>query len=173
MTSGLAWLNELMVWLGRWFPRLVLIKATHLGVRFGRHGDIRTLGPGLFCYWPITTEVELVSIRERTTEIAGLLCGREIVALALQYTIRDPAEALRSLNDVFAMLDDRAQAAIAAAYQPTVPNAGLEAVVVAQLAKEFASKGIDIHAVTVLQRGRVIPVKNLNDWATHSKSELA
>jgi hypothetical protein len=47
MASGFAWLNELMVWLGRWVPRLLLIKRGHCGVKFGPGGSLEQLDAGL------------------------------------------------------------------------------------------------------------------------------
>lgn len=110
MTSGLAWLNDLMLWLGRWFPRLILIKATHIGVKFSRAGAVTSLRPGLYCYWPITSMVEVVSTRMRTTEISAQLIGREAVSIAIGWRIRNPLAAICEFNDVFSQLDDRSQA---------------------------------------------------------------
>jgi hypothetical protein len=173
MTTGLAWLNELMVWLGKWFPRLVLIKATQQGVVFGRRGDVRALNPSLHCYWPITTEVVLVSTIPRTTEIAAQLQGSEVVSLCVQYSIVDPRTALTSLNDLFATLDDRAQALLAQAYVATDTSVDIAARVHQGLTGEFGPCGIVVHDVSVIQRGWALPLKNMNDWAQHAKADLA
>ncbi len=170
--SGLAWLNELMVWLGKWFPRLVLINATHEGVKFTRHGGVGAFPPGLYCYWPITTDFKVVSTRRRTTEIAAQLIGQEVVSVAIAFTIQNPKDALMAYDDVFAQLDDRTQAHLSALHAINSNNAQLGGAVRAAVAEEFEENGVLIHSVDVIQRGRVIPVKTLTDWAQHSKAEL-
>ena len=172
MTSGLAWLNDLMLWLGRWFPRLILIKATHEGVQFGRAGAVRTLLPGLYCYWPITSTVEVVSTRLRTLEISAQLIGEEVISIAIGYAITNPSLALCSLNDVFSQLDDRSQALLTANYLPDKTNTEIENLVRAALHGEFEHLGVSVYTVGVIQRGRVIPLKNIGDWAQHAVAKL-
>ena len=83
------WLNQLMEWFGKWIPRLVLIDATHVGVKFGLRGSVSTMLPGLYCYWPITTNVRQVSTRCRTIELATQLHGGEVVSLVIAFRIAD------------------------------------------------------------------------------------
>lgn len=171
--SGLAWLNELMLWLGKWFPRPLLIKAGHVGVWFSLGGAVKTLEPGLYVYWPITTDVTVVSTRRRTFEIASQLCDLEAVSLTVAFTIANPQAVLLAFGDVFSQLDDRTQAALSASYEATTDNGTLAGKVKAQLCEQFTTMGVTIHSVDVVGRGRVIPLKNLNDWAQHAKAELA
>jgi hypothetical protein len=170
--NGFEWLNQLMQWLGRWVPRIVLVKRTHIGVRFTHGGRVTALAPGLYCYWPITTELVLVSTLLRTSEIAAQLCGREVVSVAVSFTVADPLMALQVFNDIFAQLDDRTQIALAAAYEPAKSNTDICSDVRSALEPQFAPHGVAVHSVGVIQRGRVIPLKNLNDWAQHAKAEL-
>jgi hypothetical protein len=172
MSSGLAWLNDLMLWLGKWFPRLVLVKATHVGVKYSRAGRVVALAPGLYCYWPITSDVTLVSTRRRTTEIAGQLLDEEIVSITIAYTITEPVRTVTWCDDVFSLLDDRAQAHLSEAYEAAATNEEISDVVLGALRSEFEEHGVGIHTVNVIQRGWVFPLKNLNDWAQHAKAEL-
>lgn len=170
--SGLAWLNELMLWLGKWFPRPVLIKAGHRGVKYGPRGSVMDMAPGLYCYWPITTDVIVVSTRPRTFEIAAQLLGREVMAVVASYTLADPQAVLLAYNDVFSQLDDRTQALLGQHYDAEAPSAAICAGILAGLRNEFGPHGVEIHSVDVHTRGRVIPLKNLNDWAQHAKAGL-
>jgi hypothetical protein len=52
-------------------------------------------------------------------------------------------------------------------YAAGVSNADLCAGVLLALRDEFAGYGVDVAWVDVAQRSWVIPVKNLNDYATH------
>lgn len=60
------WLGNLMEWFGAWFPRLVIINATHAGVKF-RHGhNAIALESGLHVFWPLVTEVFQYPIKRTT-----------------------------------------------------------------------------------------------------------
>lgn len=171
MTSGLAWLNELMLWIGRWFPRLVLVKATHHAVKFS--GPSMTLiKPGLCWYWPITSSLQLVSMRSRSIETAAQLLGREVIAVVVGFTIVDPLAVMSEFAEVFSQLDDRTKSAVARAYTAEKSSAAIAEEVKGELSGRFSPHGVTIQKVDVVQRGRVIPLKNLNDWAQHSKANL-
>jgi hypothetical protein len=170
--NGLEWLNQLMQWLGMWFPRIVLVKRTHEGVKFTTRGRVGVYPPGLYCYWPITTEFKTVSTRQRTTEVAAQLCGREVVSVCVAYTIMNPMSALMAYDDVFSQLDDRTQAHLTRAYSADGANVAISEAIRRGLDEEFGENGVSVHSVDVIQRGWVIPLKNLNDWAQHSKAEL-
>lgn len=170
--SGLAWLNELMLWLGKWFPRLMLVRAGSVAVIFHRGGRIREGLPGLYCYWPITTDLVVVSTRRRTNEIAAQLCGREAVSVCVEYTLERPINVLMAYNDVFSQLDDRTQAHLGLAYRPEIASTDLCDQILNGLRGEFETNGLSFHTVSIVTRGRVIPLKNLNDWAQHAKAVL-
>lgn len=170
--GNLAWLNELMLWLGKWVPRLMLIQAGNIGVWFGRNGRVRELAPGLYCYWPITTNVTVVSTRVRTTEIAAQLLGTEAIAVVTAFRVACPKVMMLAFNDVFSQLDDRIQAHLGRAYRQETTNEAICSQVVDGLRGEFESRGVEILSVDVMQRGWCLPLKNINDWANHSKSEL-
>lgn len=170
--SAFEWLNQLMIWLGKWVPRPVLITAGNRGVWFGRKGDARELPPGLYWYWPIAAEVKIVSVRVRTCEIAAQLNGHEAVSIAIQFVIWNPIAALLTYNDVFSQLDDRAQGHLRSAYAADKRDADIAAATAVALGQEFEANGVRILAVSIIQRGRVIALKTLSDWVNHAKAEL-
>jgi regulator of protease activity HflC (stomatin/prohibitin superfamily) len=169
--SGLAWFNDLMVWLGRWFPRLVLIRAKHTGVKFGLRGVVTELEPGLHMYWPITTEVKVVSRTVRTLEIASMLCGYEVISLVVQYRIDEPKQLMMKFYDIFSYVDDMTQSCLSASYLPELENSQIEKTVASGLSG-LLEPIVSIHGVWVISRGKVIALKNLTDWAVHAKSEF-
>ena len=66
METAFAWLGEIMNWFGKWFPRLLIVRSTHAGVRF-RHGKKpEALMPGLRVYWPLVTEVDIIPTARQT-----------------------------------------------------------------------------------------------------------
>lgn len=170
--NGLAWLNDLMVWLSRWVPRLTLIKAGNVGVLFGPRGSATTREPGLRFWWPITHDLQLVSTRVRTAEIAAQLHGSEAISLVVMFQFEDARRMLLHLDDVFSVLDDRTQAYLAKFYREGIRNDDLCDCVYSALRDEFQSAGVGVCSVDVAQRGFTIPIKMLSDYAQHSVATL-
>lgn len=178
--TGFAWLNELMVWIGRWFPRLLLIKAGNAAVKFGPRGDAVLLGAKLVVYWPITHEVTVVSTRTRTTEISGQLQDSEVISAVVVYHISDPVKALLTYHQVSSALDDFTQAALRAAYRVSLDASRhgasddrIEDEMRTRLRAEFTVNGVEIEEAHIISRGRVIALKNIGDWAQHEDAKLA
>lgn len=172
MANGLAWLNDLMTWLAKWVPRLALVKAGNHGVMYGPNGAIVGKAPGMCLYWPITHQLEIVSTRARSAEIAAQLHGSEAISLVVLFIIKDPVSALLNCNDVFSQLDDRTQAHLSRSYRPDASNQDLGLMVRDGLRDEFTLMGIDIMRVDVAQRGWILPIKMLSDYAQHSAATL-
>lgn len=126
--NGFAWLNELMQWLARWVPRITLIEATHAGVLFGPGGSVSRLYPGLTWYWPISHALLLVPMTTQSVQMSGQVLELEdagaivprvlICSVAVQYRIADPLLAATKALKVHALVDNRAQAAIATTREP-------------------------------------------------------
>ena len=76
MEAAFAWLGDLVNFIGRLLPRLVIIKATHAGVRFkyGRyvHNMLSYNGlfkTGLHVYWPFVTEIATFPVKRQTVNL--------------------------------------------------------------------------------------------------------
>lgn len=100
-----------------WLPRLDLVRKTHAAVKFSRGGATRLVPPGLYWYWPLTTEVEQIVTAERAwnleTQTIAPTTGQPIgVSAVLTCTVTDPLKALTRAYD----LDE------------IIPNVGLAAV---------------------------------------------
>lgn len=50
-----TWIGELARWIGRFFPRLMLLDCTDIGAFIKRGTRVKILKPGLHLYWPIWT----------------------------------------------------------------------------------------------------------------------
>lgn len=53
--GAFEWLSQLVEWLGRFFPRWIILNTTEGAVKFVRGAKAIPLGPGLHWYWPVTT----------------------------------------------------------------------------------------------------------------------
>ena len=169
--NALSWLNELMTWLGRWVPRLILVKAGEAALRRGRNGSAMELPPGLYAFWPITTDITVMSTRLRTLEMSGQVHGREVIALVATWKIVRPSAAAYWHN-IPANIDDRAACALGIRYAPDRSSGSISVAVLADLQQEFEESGVHIINVSVVQRGPIRTLRLMSDWGTHEEAGL-
>lgn len=60
MESLFSWLSNLINFFGSFIPRLRICRKNFSGVKYVRGKEVKIIKPGLFVYWPLTTEYELV-----------------------------------------------------------------------------------------------------------------
>ncbi len=117
METAFAWLGEIMNWIGKWFPRLVIVRSTHAGVRF-RHGSkASALNPGLRVYWPLVTEIEVIPTARQTHNLPtqALLTSdgkKVVVSGVVVYAINDVVATIARNWDVSDTLNDISMVAI-------------------------------------------------------------
>ena len=118
MESAFAWLNQLIETFYRFFPHILIVRATHGGVKWVRGKKIKPLGPGLHIYWPLTTEVEVMVTARQTLAIPDQVLatkdGKKVVVKTLVvYKIRDVVHAIGRVNwDVDTTINDLTQSAV-------------------------------------------------------------
>ena len=111
METAFAWLGEIMNWVGKWFPRLVIVRSTHAGVRF-RHGKKpEALLPGLRVFWPLVTEVDVIPTARQThnlpTQALTTSDGKKVVVSGVVvYRIKDIVATMARNWDVSDTLND-------------------------------------------------------------------
>ena len=114
MNEALGWIGQIVEWLGRWIPRLLIVQADHAGVRW-RHGhDATLIEPGLRFYWPLVTEVELTPTSRQTistgTQTLTTVDGHVVtISLVLVYRVTNPVAALNRTYEYEDTLDDVAR----------------------------------------------------------------
>lgn len=119
MDTAFAWLNQLIQAFYQLFPRIVIVRATHGGVKWVRGKHIKPMHPGLHVYWPITTDVEVIVTARQTLAIPDQVMatkdGKKVVVKTLAvYKIPDPVRAIGKMNwDVDTTINDMTQAAVA------------------------------------------------------------
>ncbi len=57
MESALGWLGQIFGAILKFFPRIIVIRATHGGVKWKYGKYIRAMGPGVHVYLPLITEI--------------------------------------------------------------------------------------------------------------------
>lgn len=62
MEALFSWFSNIINFFGSFIPRLRICRKNYRGVKFVRGNNVKIIIPGLFIYWPVTTEYELVPI---------------------------------------------------------------------------------------------------------------
>jgi len=112
------WLSEIIQAIISIIPRLLIVRATHNGIKWKRGHTASALAPGLHWYWPLVTEVELVVVARQTlnTPSQALLTadGKPVtVGGVVIYKINNAVLAYGEKNwDVDSTINDITQAAI-------------------------------------------------------------
>ena len=118
MESAFSWLSQLIETFYRFFPHIVIIRATHAGVKWVRGKHIKALQPGLHFYWPLTTEIEVLVTARQTLAIPDQVLttkdGKKVTVKTLVvYKIRDIIQAIGKVNwDVDSTVNDLTQSAV-------------------------------------------------------------
>ncbi len=117
MENAFAWLGDLIHWIGKLIPRLLIIEATHAGLAFVRGRNKVPLHPGLHVYWPIWTHVHTYPTARQTVNLPTQTLmtqddKRVIVGGIVVYEIHDIVAALGSIFDLDDTIRDISLAAI-------------------------------------------------------------
>jgi hypothetical protein len=165
--NAFAWLNDLMAWLGRWVPRIILVRASHEGVRFGMGGAVVRLSPGVHVYWPIVQEVQLVSLALRSLETSAQVVDNYATSVVVLYRFTNAVSVARDYYNAAAQLDMRVKAHIA-----QCGSRGDLTPILVPLQREFEPLGIAIESIATTQRSWCLAVKKLDDWGIHEERTL-
>jgi regulator of protease activity HflC (stomatin/prohibitin superfamily) len=112
MENAFAWIGQTAEWVGRFFPHITIVPTTHGAVKFVKGKKVVPLGPGIYVYLPLTTQLvgyptarQAVDLRPQTivtkddkTIAIGALIVYEIMDIAaiLAHTY-DPEETVRDI----------------------------------------------------------------------------
>jgi regulator of protease activity HflC (stomatin/prohibitin superfamily) len=111
MENAFGWLGELLRWAICWVPRLGICRATHGGVKFVRGWKVKLVTPGLYIFWPLTTEVEIRPTARQSINLPPQTLvakdGKTILC-SVVYTIEvtDPLKAIGQAWDIDDLIMD-------------------------------------------------------------------
>lgn len=69
MSSLFQWFESLISWFGLFIPRRIIVRKTDRLIKFKWNGDVGEELPGMRFYWPITTEVEEITVVRQPLDI--------------------------------------------------------------------------------------------------------
>jgi len=120
METAFAWLGQIFDALLKFFPRIVIVRATHGGVKWKRGKKVVAMASGLHFYWPLTTDIEVIVTARQTLALPiQVLTTKDlkkvVVGCVVVYKIRDVIHAIGRMNwDVDTTINDITQAAVTA-----------------------------------------------------------
>lgn len=69
MGEVFGWLQAVIEWLGLFIPRRLIVRKINRLVKYKWDGSVEEVGPGLRWYWPITTEIEEITVVRQPLDI--------------------------------------------------------------------------------------------------------
>ncbi len=81
MSIGLDWLNDVAGWFGDLIPRWDLLQVDEGGVKYLPGGKVKVLVPGIYWWWPVTTNVVTVDIERQTLTFGQRLTTADDVSV--------------------------------------------------------------------------------------------
>ena len=177
MANALAWLNDIMQWLGRWFPRLTLVLPTHRMVLCGLGGKASLRGPGLVMHWPITQKPIMVPVVTQSIELSSrclwikpdgsVFPKVSFYSVAVQFKVTDPVMAATRALSFHALVDNRVQSAIVSEWDRNtdLPMASIVRGATPEINSALAEYGITLERCDLTSSGDGIAHKALADWS--------
>lgn len=103
MSLGLDWVNDLAIWIGELFPRWSLLRVSEGGVKYLPGGKIKLLAPGIYWWWPVTTEIETINIKRKSLTFGQRLTTKDEITVqcntVIVFAINDVVKALVETDD--------------------------------------------------------------------------
>lgn len=176
--GALDWISQLFEWVGRFIPRVQIVRSTHAGVKF-RHGkNAKRVGPGLTMYWPIVTEIDVVPVVRQThnlpTQALMTKDGKKVVVSGVViFAIADILAYMSKNFDAFDTLNDVSMVTIAQVitthdYSYLLENLTTE--VQAELTKQVRKKlrlyGVRVYRASLTDFATCLVIKNLGGGNT-------
>jgi len=98
VSIGLDWINDVAYWVGDLIPQWDLLQIDEGGVKYLPGGKVRVLKPGIYWWWPVTTNVVTIDIKRQTLTFGQRLTTKDEVAVqcntVIVFTINDVEKAL-------------------------------------------------------------------------------
>jgi len=87
MEGPLAFLNDFFSWAVTYLPNLELMQVNYGGVKFLPGGKVKVIEPGLYVYWPLTTNVKEIPIRRQSIEVQQELTTKDQITVMVKTVI--------------------------------------------------------------------------------------
>ena len=69
METAFAWLGQIFDAILSFVPRVLIVRATHGGVKWRHGSQVISMLSGLHVYWPLVTEIEIIVTARQTLSL--------------------------------------------------------------------------------------------------------
>jgi len=177
------WLNDLLYWVGSFFPRIKVVRSTHRGVRFKWGKNPVHIDPGICVYWPIVTDIVLIPVVRQTTQLQPQVLttqdgGTVAVSAVYVYRITNPFIAITDTLNIYTAADDIAQTAlasvVAASTTERLYNAKylVESELTALLQEKLEVLGIVLDYVAIIEVGSTFMLRLIGDHMAANPNDM-
>jgi regulator of protease activity HflC (stomatin/prohibitin superfamily) len=109
--SALAWVGQIADWIGRFFPRWVILDPREGGVKYVRGVVVTALGPGIHWYWPLLTTIDTYpTVRQADNLPTQVFTTIDDVTIAvgglLVYDVTDVEKLLTTCHSAIRVVQD-------------------------------------------------------------------
>jgi len=113
VSIGLDWINDVAAWIGDLIPQWDLLQINEAGVKYLPGGRVKVIKPGIYWYWPVTTNVETMDTKRQTLTFGQRLTTHDFytvqVNTVIVYVIDDVQKALVDTYDFEDTIGEAAQ----------------------------------------------------------------
>jgi regulator of protease activity HflC (stomatin/prohibitin superfamily) len=111
----MQWLNQFFEWIVSWFPHIDLMRVDHRGVKFKPGGKTELIEPGLYMWWPVTTDIEEIPIKRRAISVTLRLTTKDgytvLIEAVIVFRVNDTMKAIVETYDFDDTIEEMAQKA--------------------------------------------------------------
>ncbi len=113
----MEWIGELAKWLSRFFPRIIHLECTDIGLFVTRGAKVRVLNPGVWIFWPLWTtlyrrpaniQTVVLPTQSLLTEDAKVVVAGGMIRYRFDRTPDSVKQSLIDTEDVEAAITDEA-----------------------------------------------------------------
>jgi regulator of protease activity HflC (stomatin/prohibitin superfamily) len=168
----LDWLTDILRWIGKIVPRLIIVPTTHCSVKFVRGKHAKLMTPGLWWVWPVTTSwVNYPTVRQSVNLNTQTLVTKDGQTVAISgivvYSVDRPLDLLAYSYDADETIKDVSMAAVKACVvrstMEDMRNRRMDGRLTRRIAKDLEPFGVKVIRAQMTDLAPCVAIRMIND----------
>gem|GEM_PF-6723446 len=164
----MQWVSDIIHSLSKVFPKLGHCMVTENHIKFVR-GRAKLVVPGMYWYWPLTTQINKVSINLCTLAMQSQCVIHEgktySVNVSINYKVSNPLRLYVDNQKFLKTFTEQSQGAISGFFRGTCPDSTELDLQPLHEAIDRVNDSIDVVSIQLVESSKVIPVKLFKEWS--------